>query len=197
MIDMAEKEDEHSSGFDHVAALNKAGFAVRGVRTFRKYGSWQEFDLGSKPSEVKQQAQLMGLLDKNLDKDVDEKPERPERPFLDEARIERRERERQRLTSALNTVLNTVSPGRRTTEYKEFGYKRKSPTIESEKNVVQSDAEVRVAMRELFGDTEKVKSTVPLLQRILNYKIQFTLPRPRSLPETRVNIINQLKEAYK
>ena len=185
---MAEKEVSGSSAFDHVAALNNAGFAVKGVQRFGKH----EFDLGSRPAEVKQQAVLMTLLDKPVEQAA----------VHDAVRAERRVLERERLTAALHSVLDSVSPFRSTAAPVENKYKRyknlrtQVPTAITE----QQDVEVRVAMRELFGDTsspEPVK--VPLLNKILNYKIEFTPPAFlfRQSHDQRMNIINQLKEVYK
>ena len=169
-----------SSGFDHVAALNKAGFAVRGVKKFRK--GWPAF---GNDQSVQQQAVLMGMLEpKTTIQQVDP-----------EVRVERRERERQRLTAALDSVLNTVSP------YRSIVIPLRNKRLRTDVEVpqqVENDAEVRVALRELFANPEPIKSKASLLQRMLQYRIEFVPPWHSLFQrDDRKNIIGQLKEVYK
>jgi len=181
---MEKEVTRDSSGFDHVAALNKAGFAVRGVKKFRK--GWPAFDLGNEQF-VQQQAVLMGMLDPKTT---------IQQPVVDpEVRVERRERERQRLTAALDSVLNTVSP------YRSIVMPLRNKPLRTDVEVpqqVENDAEVRVALRELFANPEPIKSKASLLQRMLQYRIEFVPPWHSLFQrDDRKNIIGQLKEVYK
>ena len=177
---MEKEVTRDSSGFDHVAALNKAGFAVRVVKKFRK--GWPAFDLGNEQS-VQQQAVLMAML---------EQPKTVIPPIDPVVRVERRERERQRLTAALDLVLNTVSPYRSTVMRKPLRNER------NEIPQVENDAEVRVALRELFANPEPIKTQASLLQRMLQYRIEFVPPWHSLFQrDDRRNIISQLKEVYK
>ena len=201
---MAEKEvADVSSGFDHIVALNKAGFAVKGVQKLEKRHfrtrfrtRTPEFDFANERS-VQQQAALMGLLDQ-APKAMPEAQQQCVADVDQDMRAERRERERQRLTAALHSVLNNVSP-QRSTWVKPF----LRNDVKAKVSVQQDDAEVRVALRGLFGSPaiEKVKSThsVSLFRRMLDYRVEFVPPWHSMFHQRddRMNIINQLKEVYK